>query len=151
MNWQTRFEESYIRIPEAGCWLWLKSVNGQGRPYITIAKNIKVPAARAAWLKYKGEIPKGKLICHICNVAVCVNPAHLYLGTYSSNLLDAMKSGRNFLSKGSNNANSKLTEEQVIYIKQALTTGSTLAALAKQFQVTTSTIWRIKHQIHWNH
>ena len=40
-----------------------------------------------------GEIPKGLLICHTCNNKLCINPDHLYAGTYKDNLSDAINSG----------------------------------------------------------
>jgi hypothetical protein len=37
------------------------------------------------------KIPKGMLICHLCNNRRCVNPTHLYCGTHLDNMSDRSK------------------------------------------------------------
>jgi HNH endonuclease len=48
-----------------------------------------VLAHRLAWEIANGHpVPEDGLICHHCDNPLCVNPAHLYLGTYQSNAQD---------------------------------------------------------------
>jgi hypothetical protein len=92
--WQTRFEAFYIPVTESGCWLWIGGVSSWAeRPYIRIAGK-KVGAARAAWMKYKGNIPAGLFVLHRCDVGCCVNPNHLFLGTQLDNMRDSSNKGR---------------------------------------------------------
>ena len=66
-------------VPECGCWLWEKSIkNGYG-----MARG--QGAHRTSYEAFVGPIPKGKFICHKCNVGQCVNPEHLYIGDHSTN------------------------------------------------------------------
>jgi hypothetical protein len=41
-----------------------------------------------------GEVPAGSLVLHRCDVRNCVNPDHLFLGTYKDNMDDMYSKGR---------------------------------------------------------
>jgi len=47
-------------------------------------------AHRVAWVLKHGHIPVGLLVCHKCDIPLCVNDEHLFLGTRRDNLLDAV-------------------------------------------------------------
>lgn len=50
---------------------------------------------RAALVKKLGRpIKPGYLCCHHCDVGNCIEPEHLYEGTYSQNMRDAHERGR---------------------------------------------------------
>lgn len=53
--------------------------------------------------------------------------------------------------RGSSNTAAKLTEEQVVQIRQQFKRGSTALQLSKQFGVGKSTIWRVVRRTHWRH
>lgn len=81
-------------------------------------------AHRLAWFLANGKIPKGKLICHKCNVRNCINVKHLYLGTYKTNYEDTNNCGNlKIHPKGEKHLNSKLREYQVFEIRKMLETG----------------------------
>jgi hypothetical protein len=76
------------------CWIWIGSFRKKtGYGQFGIASKT-ITAHRASWIFHKGEIPKGKLICHHCDNRLCVNPNHLYIGTHKTNALDRVL--RNF-------------------------------------------------------
>lgn len=77
----------------SACWLWMGQRNhkGYGRLYVN---GQNVLAHRLSWQMHRGPIPEGKLICHHCDVPGCVNPEHLFVGTYSDNMLDCARKGR---------------------------------------------------------
>ena len=55
-----------------------------------IYKGHQINAHRAAWMKVNGDIPEGMLVCHHCDVKMCINVDHLYLATNQQNLKDAV-------------------------------------------------------------
>lgn len=80
-----RFTKAYV-VDESGCWLWKKACNqkGYGAFYFL---GMRGKAHRYSFLKYKGMIPEGLVIDHLCNVRSCVNPDHLRAVTNKENIL----------------------------------------------------------------
>ena len=86
--------------PNSGCWLWTGStVRGYGRIEREGGVRRKVLAHRAMWTETYGEIPPDRDVLNTCDMAGCVNPQHLWLGTHSDNMQDAMRKGRRVLRK----------------------------------------------------
>lgn len=72
-----RFLE-YIEIDAAGCWLWRTAGSAHGYGQFRRADEIvPVLAHRHAYELFKGPIPHGYQVDHLCRVRRCVNPEHL--------------------------------------------------------------------------
>lgn len=88
---------SDISKNENGCWIWLgrKWSNGYGM----IARNgQRTTAHRAAFEVAFGPISDATLVvCHKCDVPLCINPEHLFLGTQADNIHDCIRKGRAFV------------------------------------------------------
>lgn len=68
------------------CWIWTASIDGKG--YGQIAYNGKPHRAhRISYEIFKGVIPAGLDLDHLCRNRLCVNPEHLEPATRSENLL----------------------------------------------------------------
>lgn len=126
---------------ENGCWIWCSGTrSGYGAIKV---KGKTLSAHRYSYMLNCGDIPKGMFVCHTCDNPKCINPDHLFLGTNSDNMKDAYKKGRLTLPTsgnfkiGNKPVNRKLTDEQVVEIKEILKTRGkkTLKQIAQQFNV----------------
>lgn len=61
--------------PNSGCWLWLGYAE-QGYGRVTI-KGKRSPTHRVVYEEFRGPIPPGLELDHLCRVPCCVNPDHL--------------------------------------------------------------------------
>lgn len=91
---EERFWEKVKRPPWTDCWLWSGSTAYKG--YGEIWSNGRLRrATQVSWEIHHGKpFPIGKMACHTCDNPQCVNPAHLWPGTMSENIRDAMQKGR---------------------------------------------------------
>jgi hypothetical protein len=89
---EERFWSKVDKSEPNGCWLWAGANDGRyGQFWMN---NRKEKAHRVSWLLTHGEIPEGKMACHRCDNPSCVNPDHIFWGTMSDNILDAVSKGR---------------------------------------------------------
>ena len=77
---------------EGGHWIWTSATS---RGYPTFWLNGKSQRAdRVSYELFKGAIPPGEVVRHLCFHILCCNPAHLALGTQHQNILDEIKAQR---------------------------------------------------------
>jgi len=79
-----RFTKKYT-VSDSGCWVWQASKNPFGYGFFNDKKTHI--AHRWAYQYFKGEIPKGLVIDHLCKNTSCVNPDHLEAVTQQINFL----------------------------------------------------------------
>lgn len=149
--------DKYTLKTERGCWWWFGNIwkdNGYGR--LTV-NGKSVGAHRLSYESRVGSIPKGKLVCHKCDNPICVNPEHLIVGTHKDNTQDILKRGRwgrGFIrpnQRGEKRRNAKLNEQSVLKIRSLFDSGTTMANLARIFEVDRKTIWWIVNRKRWVH
>jgi hypothetical protein len=90
-----RFYEKFVRDGN-GCWIWESATQGEYGCFTEgprVARKCK-QAHRVSWELHNGPIPDDMCVCHKCDVKLCVNPDHLFLGTHSDNMQDRSKKGR---------------------------------------------------------
>ena len=95
------------------------------------------------------DISDGSVVCHSCDNPSCVNPDHLWRGSQADNMRDMERKGRG--KRGSQLPQSKLTEDDVRYIKMFLSAGAKQKVIAKNFGVSRSAIALIKTGKNWSH
>ena len=67
------------------CWFWLAYCTSDG--YGRFRYNgIWMEAHRASYIMFRGPIPEGLEIDHLCRVRKCVNPEHLEIVTHIENM-----------------------------------------------------------------
>lgn len=76
-----------------GCWQFSGKPGSDGYGKLKIAGKT-VRAHRAYYEQYVGTIPDGLWVLHHCDNPMCVNPAHLYVGTQKDNERDKDARGR---------------------------------------------------------
>ena len=146
---EERFWEK-VEKTENGCWEWTAGKFNAG--YGQFAVNGKHQLAhRFSYELTYGEIPDGLFVCHRCDNPPCVNPEHLFLGTHADNMADRNEKGR--VSKGEEHYYSKLTEENVLEIRQRVASGKwgIKSKLAKEFGVSNPQISDIVNRKKWKH
>lgn len=87
-----KFEERFEAVTESGCWIWTGALWSHDRYGCFRGKE---SAHKASLRLYKGKpTTKDEHVCHTCDVTLCVNPDHLYVGSTTSNTADKVKRGR---------------------------------------------------------
>lgn len=110
------------------------------------------PTHRIAYELTYGKIQDGLIACHHCDNPRCCNPRHIYAGTYKSNMEDRSRRNRANFRRGSNRANSKLTEANVEEIHQKYSGGGvTHRMLAAEYGVSAPRIHKILTGKIWKH
>jgi hypothetical protein len=80
-----RFESKYSVPIGTGCWIWHGGRHELGYGRFWSGSSV-VPSHRISYEHYRGPIPNGLEIDHLCRVHSCVNPWHLEPVTHTENV-----------------------------------------------------------------
>jgi hypothetical protein len=124
------------------CWEWHGyQEDGYGRFYF---QERMVGAHELALTFTTGERRQSHFdTCHSCNNPLCCNPRHLRFDTRQSNVDDAVAAGR------VRNGNTRLTEDEVVKIRERYASGAPQTVLARDFSISASMVSQIVHGFRW--
>lgn len=135
-----RFLSNYKQL-DNGCWRWLGSPIRNG--YGTIKINyIGYLAHRISYFLHYNVDPGQLLVLHECDNRWCVNPEHLFLGTYKDNAEDCANKGRRPKLFGEENHVTKISWSDICEIREAKVTQE---ETAKMYGISASMVSHIKN------
>ncbi len=132
-----------IGVPNhyGGCWEWWGSRMKNGYGVLAINRHNHL-AHRLSYYYNNKTRPEQWLVLHRCNNRGCVNPNHLYLGTYKDNARDKFASGNGLT--GENSARGKLKARETIEIRERYKVGGiSYAQLARIYDVNKASIGQV--------
>ena len=121
-------------------------------------------ASRVAYAIVEGSCPVDKLICHHCDNPPCIEYSHLFVGTHKDNAIDAVAKGRiahgdnhyyrknpTVVRKGEKHCLAKLTEKDIITLRELVNLGSKDKAIYEFFngRISRSHIGSIRRGTFW--
>jgi hypothetical protein len=135
-------EASYTKV-DGYCWLWTGGTShGYGQMRVREAWGTSpVYAHRVSYLLAHGPIPAGMEVCHTCDTPLCVYPGHFFLGTQSDNHADMVAKKRHGI--GAANGQAKLSDADVVRIREMAAEGRHQGQLAVLFKIKESQVSRI--------
>jgi hypothetical protein len=149
-----RFHTRYLVNAATGCWEWQRSFVRGGYGSFFYKGRIG-RAHRVSYILHYGEIDPDILVCHKCDNPKCVNPEHLFLGTYQDNNHDMHRKHRaptsNNKIQGSLNIHAKITEADVINIRALSASGISKAEIGRQYNIRDSNVCKIVSRQSWRH
>jgi len=125
-----RDENDYIIDKKTNCWNWNYSLDTDG-----YGRWGSIRMFKHFYKKYKGEIPKGLQIDHLCHNRKCINPKHLEAVTQAEN--------------SRRRIDLKLNLKSVKDIKNLYKKGFKQNLIAKKFNINQSQVSRVINNLRW--
>jgi len=97
--------------------------------------------------KYNVTLSSDIILRHICDNPLCINPEHLIPGTHEDNVADRIERDRS--AKGAVNGRSKLTEKEVLEIRNNTILNN--RELSNKYKVDRKLIRLIRQNKIWKH
>lgn len=133
------------------CWEWNAHRYWHGYGAFQVGATKSTYAHRMAYTLENGPIPDGLKVLHRCDNRACCNPGHLFLGTQADNMADCAAKGRYADQKGVKHPLARLTDSDVIAIRQRHEAGEGHQSIARDYGVTRQAIYRIVTRRAWAH
>lgn len=171
MTVEQRFWSKVARGEADECWLWTGAVSSSGYGAFGAYEDCKSYGAHrfSKEMELGSRLPRHLYACHRCDNKLCVNPAHIFVGTARDNSQDLIQKGlrkaavvRNRrrgdnhpsrlmperLVRGALHPNAVLSERSILEIRSSR---GSCAGLAASYGVSPVTISRIRRRKAWAH
>lgn len=120
---------------ETGCWNYTGTLNGNGYGQLAVEKSLFL-VHRLSFTHFRGAIPKGMVLDHLCRNPRCFNPKHLEAVSLAENSRRAKSS--------------KLDQRKAENIRARYAVGNiTMQSLADEFGVTKQCISLVVNKQAW--
>ncbi len=127
---------------DGDCWIWTGSATKDGYGVMGVGRK-QFRVHRLAYEEFNGPIPPGFLVCHRCDVPLCVNPDHLFIGTPQDNTADMIAKQRKRAATVDTHPLYKIRPEDRDAIRQLRANGEKLPDIAGRYGVVFQTISEI--------
>lgn len=133
--------------PATGCWEWQGSKTSDRYGQLSKDNIVEAFSARGAHRLSKmlidGWEPEGRheQTRHQCHNRACINPDHILIGSAKQNAEDRALAGKQ--ANGERHPNARLSDNDVIAIRQQAFAGDDRATLAGRYKVTQGHIYKI--------
>lgn len=121
------------------CWIWTGCKTRDGYGVMTVGRK-QYRAHRVSYETFRGPIPEGMVVCHQCDVPLCVRPDHLFAGTPSDNSRDMVAKGRKALRIDQSHHAIKISHQQRAEVRALRERGVSLKHIAEKYGVAFQTI-----------
>lgn len=143
--------EASVRIETDECIFWPFKTGTHGYGFLSY-KGSQMLAHHVVLILHNRPLPVGlEETRHLCDTKICINNKHLVIGQPVENAADRIKAGTTH--PGSKRHKSKLTEDDVIQIRNEPNHWGICAKLAKKYNVSHQLISDIRNSTknRWNH
>lgn len=148
----SRLESQIARTDRSsGCWIWQGTISRTGYGQMRLRDEATLLAHRLSYEFHVGPIPAGMCVLHRCDNRRCINPDHLFLGTKGDNNRDRSSKGRSYRQTGAAHYSSKLTDDDVLEMRELRRKGVSLSELSKRFGIVQSRVSTICNRKAWTH
>ena len=150
---RAHLERHTLMVPLCDCLLWTGSTNGRYGIIQLSSPRRNVLAHRANYMvTHQVELKRSEVVMHLCDNPLCVNTAHLKLGSQADNMRDMASKGRASRGDvvGAANGRAIVTAGQVAQIR-ALQGSHQAKEVGGMFNISASTVRAIWKRRIWRH
>ena len=139
-------------VDSSGCFIVtshkpIKPIVDEYRHFIIYGKRTRIH--RFIYEECFGLIQDGLVVMHSCDNTHCINPEHLKVGTHADNVADKVSKNRH--PKGEDIYFSKLTEKEVLSIREEYKPGTNRKELGEKYNISRQQIDRVLNRHSWKH
>lgn len=83
-----------VKQDENGCWIWQGQRANNGYGSTNYRGKTKILHRMMYKVFHQRDLRDNEYVCHSCDVKLCCNPMHLWIGSNSDNVKDSARKGR---------------------------------------------------------